>query len=135
MLAKSYQAEFPYLQLVEGGAAEAIPDRTREESHLRRSRTAVGAIFAILTIVLLLLVAAVSDHLIFSRESQLATNLSFEEITVSYGDSLWALASERAIDGLTTTEEVRLIQKRNHLQGALISAGQKLWVPDTYHRS
>ncbi|MCI1934541.1 MAG: hypothetical protein LKJ31_05500 [Atopobiaceae bacterium] len=60
---------------------------------------------------------------------------AFEEITVSYGDSLRALASERAVDGLTTTEEVRLIQKRNYLQGALISAGQELWVPDTYHKN
>lgn len=52
-----------------------------------------------------------------------------EVITVATGDTLWAIASERAATGSEIREVMREIERLNALETAALDAGQRLRVP------
>lgn len=52
-----------------------------------------------------------------------------EEITVNTGDTLWALANEHPISGLSTADTVNVIAEWNELQGGCLHPGDLLLVP------
>lgn len=57
------------------------------------------------------------------------TNVTYETIRVQSGDSLWSLAEEHPIDGLSTQETSDLIRSVNHLEHGSLDAGVDLKVP------
>ncbi len=56
-------------------------------------------------------------------------NVTYETVRVQSGDSLWSLAQEHPIDGLSTQETSDMIRSVNHLERASLDAGAVLKVP------
>lgn len=58
-----------------------------------------------------------------------ASNVTYETIRVQPGDSLWSLAEEYPIEGLSTQETSDMIRNVNHLEHGSLAAGAHLKVP------
>ena len=56
-------------------------------------------------------------------------NVTYETVRVQSGDSLWSLAREHPIDGLSTQETSDMIRSVNHLERGSLDAGAVLKVP------
>ena len=56
-------------------------------------------------------------------------NVTYESVRVQSGDSLWSLAQEHPIDGLSTQETSDMIRSVNHLDRGSLDAGAVLKVP------
>ena len=57
------------------------------------------------------------------------SNVTYETIRVQSGDSLWSLAQEHPIKGLSTQETSDMIRDVNHLEHGSLDAGAHLKVP------
>lgn len=57
------------------------------------------------------------------------SNVTFETVHVHTGDSLWSLAEEHPVEGLTTQETSDIIRSANHLERGSLDAGAVLKVP------
>ena len=57
------------------------------------------------------------------------SNVTYETVRVQSGDSLWSLAQEHPIDGLSTQETSDMIRSVNHLDRGSLDAGAVLKVP------
>lgn len=57
------------------------------------------------------------------------SNVTHETIRVQSGDSLWSLAEEYPIEGLSTQETSDMIRNVNHLEHGSLAAGAHLKVP------
>ncbi|MBQ6394768.1 MAG: LysM peptidoglycan-binding domain-containing protein [Atopobiaceae bacterium] len=55
--------------------------------------------------------------------------VSLEEVVVLPGDTLWGIAEEHPVEGLTTEQLVHCIEEENGLSGAFLSVGERLLVP------
>lgn len=58
-----------------------------------------------------------------------ASNVTYETVRVQSGDSLWSLAQEHSVDGLSTQETSDIIRSVNHLAHGSLDAGDVLKVP------
>lgn len=58
-----------------------------------------------------------------------ASNVTYETVRVHTGDSLWSLAEEHPVEGLTTQETSDMIRSANHLERGSLDAGAVLKVP------
>lgn len=58
-----------------------------------------------------------------------ASNITYETVRVQSGDSLWSLAQEHPIEGLSTQETSHMIRNVNHLEHGSLDAGAHLKVP------
>ena len=57
------------------------------------------------------------------------SNVTYETIRVQPGDSLWSLAEEYPIEGLSTQETSDMIRNVNHLEHGSLAASAHLKVP------
>lgn len=57
------------------------------------------------------------------------SNVTYETVRVHAGDSLWSLAEEHPVEGLTTQETSDMIRSVNHLERGSLDAGAVLKVP------
>lgn len=57
------------------------------------------------------------------------SNVTYETVRVQSGDSLWSLAQEHPIEGLSTQETSDMIRNVNHLEHGSLDAGVHLKVP------
>lgn len=57
------------------------------------------------------------------------SNVTYETVCVQPGDSLWSLAQEHPIEGLSTQETSDMIRNVNHLEHGSLDAGAHLKVP------
>ena len=65
-------------------------------------------------------------------ENELLDKLQYapvETITVQPGDSLWKIAEDHSVSGVSTTDMVRYIQKINHISSDRLVSGQLLKIP------
>lgn len=58
-----------------------------------------------------------------------ASNVTYETVRVQSGDSLWSLAQEHPIEGLSTQETSDMIRNVNHLEHGSLDVGAHLKVP------
>ncbi len=58
-----------------------------------------------------------------------ASNVTYETVRVQSGDSLWSLAQEHSVDGLSTQATSDIIRSVNHLEHGSLDAGDVLKVP------
>lgn len=58
-----------------------------------------------------------------------ASNVTYETVRVQSGDSLWSLAQEHPIEGLSTQETSDMIRSVNRLEHGSLDAGAHLKVP------
>lgn len=63
--------------------------------------------------------------------ADIARQTPMQSVSVSAGDTLWDLAEEHPVDGLSTYETVKLIESQNNLSSSDLSLGQTLKVPDS----
>lgn len=56
-------------------------------------------------------------------------NVTYESVRVQSGDSLWSLAEEYPVEGLSTQETSDMIRSVNHLERGSLNAGAVLKVP------
>lgn len=52
-----------------------------------------------------------------------------ERTRVEAGQTLWTLASEHPVSGLTTEQTAELIASVNHIEGGGVTAGQSVLIP------
>ncbi|MFR8062226.1 MAG: LysM peptidoglycan-binding domain-containing protein, partial [Lancefieldella rimae] len=52
-----------------------------------------------------------------------------ETITVQPGDSLWKIAEDHNVSGVSTTDIVHYVQKINHISSDSLVSGQLLKIP------
>lgn len=56
-------------------------------------------------------------------------NVTYETVRVQAGDSLWSLAEDHPVEGLSTQETSDMIRSVNHLEHGSLNAGAHLKVP------
>ena len=56
-------------------------------------------------------------------------NVTYETVRVHAGDSLWSLAEDHPVEGLSTQETSDMIRSVNHLKHGSLDAGAHLKVP------
>lgn len=131
------QPSRPRLVLIEG-TSEADRRRAAEDERARKEFEAgrlstlqlVSVIAAALAFFILL--GFVAANLDAKREgwvSEATQAVSTESVTVVSGDSLWGIAEEHGIEGLSTDQVVDFIESRNSLDSATIHVGQTIEVP------
>lgn len=101
-----------------------MKDATRTSTVRRTPNRLSRAEIALIVIVLLGLLAAV---LISGRSAEVKVGTS--SITVHAGESLWTIAQEHPVEGLSTAQTVQLIMHMNDLADSTIAAGRPLHVP------
>lgn len=83
---------------------------------------------AICTVCAAFVVQAVDDaH--NTRTRQLICAWPTEVVHVSEGDTIWGIASDHHIDGVSTSELVQWLREQNNLSTACLLPGQALVVP------
>ena len=122
-----------YLTLIEGGrGAEKAPDaaapREVRPAAVAGSQVRAGLVTALL-VAALVLVASVSDALTRRAIASAIEAAPTSTVTVHSGDTLWSIAAECGVEGVSTRDLVSWIIEENGLEGGLIMPGQVLVVP------
>ena len=63
--------------------------------------------------------------------SPISASTQTKEIVAQPGDSLWKIAANNPVEGMTTQQLVNHIMQHNQLNTATLTQGQKLIIPDT----
>lgn len=87
----------------------------------------IAAVAVALTLFFVLATSVFSARHAAYAES--VSNVTYETICVQPGDSLWSLAEEYPIEGLSTQETSDMIRNVNHLEHGSLAAGAHLKVP------
>ena len=97
------------------------------QGHAKPNIGAIAFVFISLAVSIAIIVGiSDSNHAAVAEASNAA---QFQTIKVAEGESLWTLAEEHPVKGLSTQETSDLIRSRNHLSRATLSAGSYLKVP------
>lgn len=126
----------PAFTVVKGGRSgfQTLPVKPAHSQRVARTSTPavlkVSTIVALAVALTLFFVLATS---IFSARhaayAESVSNVTYEAIRVQSGDSLWSLAQEHPIEGLSTQETSDMIRDVNHLEHGSLDAGAHLKVP------
>lgn len=126
----------PAFTVVKGGRSgyQPLPVKSARNQHAVSAPTPVAlkvsTIVAVAVALTLFFVLATS---VFSARhaayAESVSNVTYETIRVQPGDSLWSLAEEYPIEGLSTQETSDMIRNVNHLEHGSLAAGAHLKVP------
>lgn len=126
----------PAFTVVKGGRSgfQTLPDKPVRSQCVATTSAPVAlkasTIVALAVALTLFFVLATS---IFSARhaayAESASNVTYETVRVQSGDSLWSLAQEHSVDGLSTQETSDIIRSVNHLEHGSLDAGDVLKVP------
>lgn len=126
----------PIFTVVQGGRSGFQPLTVKptrnQQAAVAPARVAlkVSTIVAVAVALTLFFVLATS---VFSARhaayAESVSNVTYETIRVQPGDSLWSLAEEYPIEGLSTQETSDMIRNVNHLEHGSLAAGAYLKVP------
>ena len=126
----------PAFSVVKGGRSgcQPLPVKSARNQHAVAAPTPVAlkvtTIVAVAVALTLFFVLATS---VFSARhaayAESVSNVTYETIRVQPGDSLWSLAEEYPIEGLSTQETSEMIRNVNHLEHGSLAAGAYLKVP------
>lgn len=126
----------PAFSVVKGGRSgcQPLPVKSARNQHAVAAPTPVAlkvsTIVAVAVALTLFFVLATS---VFSARhaayAESVSNVTYETIRVQPGDSLWSLAEEYPIEGLSTQETSDMIRNVNHLEHGSLAAGAYLKVP------
>lgn len=126
----------PAFTVVKGGRSgyQPLPVKSARNQHAVAAPTPVAlkvsTIVAVAVALALFFVLATS---VFSARhaayAESVSNVTYETIRVQSGDSLWSLAEEYPIEGLSTQETSDMIRNVNHLEHGSLAAGAYLKVP------
>ena len=126
----------PAFTVVKGGRSgyQPLPVKSARNQHAVAAPTPVAlkvsTIVAVAVALTLFFVLATS---VFSARhaayAESVSNVTYETIRVQPGDSLWSLAEEYPIEGLSTQETSDMIRNINHLEHGSLATGAYLKVP------
>lgn len=126
----------PAFTVVKGGRSgyQPLPVKSARNQHAVAAPTPVAlkvsTIVAVAVALTLFFVLATS---VFSARhaayAESVSNVAYETIRVQPGDSLWSLAEEYPIEGLSTQETSDMIRNVNHLEHGSLATGAYLKVP------
>ena len=126
----------PAFTVVKGGRSgyQPLPVKSARNQHAVAAPTPVAlkvsTIVAVAVALTLFFVLATS---VFSARhaayAESVSNVTYETIRVQPGDSLWSLAEEYPIEGLSTQETSDMIRNVNHLEHGSLASGAYLKVP------
>lgn len=126
----------PAFTVVKGGrsgfqAQSAKPVRSQcvaaASAPVALKASTVVAVAVALTLFIVLATSVFSARHAAYAES--VSNVTYETVRVQSGDSLWSLAQEHPIEGLSTQETSDMIRSVNHLEHGSLDAGAHLKVP------
>ena len=88
----------------------------------------------IVAIALIIAAAAITLSSVLSEANFKAVHGAFdaaptEQIVVSKGESLWSIAEDHSVEGISTDQLVQFIMESNNLSSATLNVGQTLMVP------
>ncbi len=123
--------EYPAFTLIQGGKSTTVkPIRAVETKR---------AAFSIKGLVALVLVALIACALCVVRERCISAGVygvldgaETTVVTVHDGDTLWGLAQNYSVSGISTKDVVEWIESENGLDSANIQPGQELIVPSSH---
>lgn len=129
------------LHIVERGAepqgdstAQVLPAVAHARLHAKGAGSEHSCILSCAAAALVL-VLALGGATVLARRDASATaamdSVEMTEVLVQPGDSLWGLAEEHGIEGVSTAQTVELILAWNGLESSTIQAGTVLAVPDS----
>ena len=123
----------PAFTVVKGGrshfqAVTANPVRTQRAA-AASAPVALKASTIVAVAVAFTLFFVLATSVFSARHAAYAANFTYETVRVQSGDSLWSLAQEHPIDGLSTQETSDMIRSVNHLDRGSLDAGAVLKVP------
>jgi hypothetical protein len=129
----------PQFAVIEGGRSSAVRHSQKVErmqcdaqpSSMQLRHAIIGVVAALLVSMLLIGGSVISDYLSRSASNKLVADVATTHVVVHEGDSLWALAQQHPLDGLSTRDVVNWIKDENSLSSSLIMTGQQLVVPDS----
>ena len=126
----------PAFTVVKGGRSgfQSLPGKPARSQRVAAASAPVAlkasTIIALAVSLTLFFVLATS---IFSARhaayAESVSNVTYETVRVQSGDSLWSLAQEHPIEGLSTQETSDMIRSVNHLEHGSLDAGAHLKVP------
>ena len=126
----------PAFTVVKGGRSgyQPLPVKSARNQYAVAAPTPVAlkvsTIVAVAVALTLFFVLATS---VFSARhaayAESVSNVTYETIRVQPGDSLWSLAEEYPIEGLSAQETSDMIRNVNHLEHGSLAAGAYLKVP------
>lgn len=126
----------PAFTVVKGGRSgfQALPGKPARSRCVATTSAPVAlkasTIVAVAVALTLFFVLATS---VFSARhaayAESVSNVTYETVRVQPGDSLWSLAEEYPIEGLSTQETSDMIRSVNHLEHGSLAAGAHLKVP------
>ena len=126
----------PAFTVVKGGRSgfQTLPGKPAHSQRVAKTSAPaalkVSTIVALAVALTLFFVLATS---IFSARhaayAESVSNVTYETVRVQPGDSLWSLAQEHPIEGLSTQETSDMIRSVNHLERGSLDAGAHLKVP------
>ena len=126
----------PAFTVVKGGRSgyQPLPVKSARNQHAVAAPTPVAlkvstivAVAVALTLFFVLATSFFSARHAAYAES--VSNVTYETIRVQPGDSLWSLAEEYPIEGLSTQETSDMIRNVNHLEHGSLATGAHLKVP------
>ena len=126
----------PTFTVVQGGRSGFQPltvkSARNQQAVVAPARVALKVPTIVAVAVALTLFVVLATSVFSARHAAYAesvSNVTYETIRVQPGDSLWSLAEEYPIEGLSTQETSDLIRNVNHLEHGSLAAGAHLKVP------
>lgn len=126
----------PAFTVVKGGRSgfQTLPGKpARSQRVATTSAPAALKVSTIVALAVALTLFFVLATSIFSARhaayAESVSNVTYETVRVQSGDSLWSLAQEHPIEGLSTQETSDMIRDVNHLEHGSLDAGAHLEVP------
>ena len=117
----------PTFTVVQGGRSGFQPLTVKPARNQQAVVPTIVAVAVALTLFVVLATSVFSARHVAYAES--VSNVTYETIRVQPGDSLWSLAEEYPIEGLSTQETSDMIRNVNHLEHGSLAAGAHLKVP------
>ena len=117
----------PTFTVVQGGRSGFQPLTVQPARNQQTVAAPTRAALKVSTIVAV--AVALTLFFVHAAYAESVSNVTYETIRVQHGDSLWSLAEEYPIEGLSTQETSDMIRNVNHLEHGSLAAGAHLKVP------
>ena len=122
----------PAFKIIEGGAKKGsvVPQR-KEVSYIKALTSKEAFIAGLIVTASFIFMFAVS-FLRTTAINSFATSVmdrASQTITVQSSDTLWSIAENNQIEGVSTEQQVNCIRERNNLDTSLLRVGQTLEIP------
>ena len=122
----------PAFKIIEGGAKKGsvVPQR-KEVSYIKALTNKEAFIAGFIVTASFIFMFAVS-FLRTTAINSFATSVmdsASQTITVQSSDTLWSIAENNPIEGVSTEQQVNWIRERNNLDTSLLRVGQTLEIP------